>query len=107
MAAPDLFRRRRGKGSLTIAGGRVIDPQNGIDEKADVVIENGRVARVESGKRLTDKQIEAGRGVLDARGRVVCLVDDVWTTGSTLEEAARAVHGSGAAAILVFAAARV
>jgi len=77
VAAPDLFRRRRGKGSLTIAGGRVIDPQNGIDKKADVVIENGRVGRVESGKRLTDKQIEAGRGVLDARGRVVCpgLVD--------------------------------
>lgn len=52
--------------SLAIRGGRVIDPANGVDAIADVLIENGRVAAV--GK-------DAGKGAsaaVDARGSVVC-----------------------------------
>src|SRR5450759_3478552 len=52
--------------SLTIRGGRVIDPANGIDGFADVLIEDGRIAAV--GK-------DAGKGAgetIDASGLVVC-----------------------------------
>lgn len=40
------------------------------------------------------------------RGRRVLLVDDVYTTGSTVSEAARALYAAGAASVGVFAAAR-
>lgn len=72
------FSARRGRGNVTIAGGRVIDPRNKFDKIGDVIIENGRVARIETEKRLSDKQIESSnKGVVDARGKVVCpgLVD--------------------------------
>jgi dihydroorotase len=63
---------------LTIAGGRVIDPKNGLNKNADVVIERGRIQAVETKSRLSAKQIESGgKSVLDARGKIVCpgLVD--------------------------------
>jgi dihydroorotase len=63
---------------LTIAGGRVIDPHNGLDTKADVVIEKGLIRAVKTKSRLSEKEIAKGSGnVLDARGKVVCpgLVD--------------------------------
>lgn len=75
---PDLFTEPRRPGSLTIAGGRVIDPRNGLDKKADVVIEKGCVKAVVTKSRMSDAQIEKGsHNVLDARGKVVCpgLVD--------------------------------
>ncbi len=53
-------------GSLLIAGGRVVDPAQGIDAVADVLIERGRVARL--GERLRAKHAE----YLDAKGLVVC-----------------------------------
>lgn len=40
------------------------------------------------------------------RGRRVLLIDDVYTTGSTVAEAARALYAAGAASVGVFAAAR-
>jgi dihydroorotase len=51
---------------LLIRGGRLVDPARGIDAVLDLLIQNGRVARVESG-------LEAPRGVplLDAAGLVV------------------------------------
>jgi dihydroorotase len=52
--------------SLALRGGRVIDPANGLDALADVLIVDGRVAAVGPG---------AGKGadrVIDASGLVVC-----------------------------------
>lgn len=51
---------------LLIAGGRVIDPSQGIDKDGDVAIENGQVAAI--GKRLARPR---GVKVIDAAG---CLV---------------------------------
>jgi dihydroorotase len=53
-------------GPLLISGGRVVDPAQGIDARLDVLIEDGRVARL--GERLRRTQAER----LDARGLVVC-----------------------------------
>ncbi len=52
--------------SLAVRGGRVIDPANGVDAVADVLIVDGRIAAVGP---------DAGKGAsetLDARGLVVC-----------------------------------
>ncbi|RJQ31173.1 MAG: dihydroorotase [Actinobacteria bacterium] len=56
---------------MIIKGGRLIDPLNKIDKKADVLINEGRVERVED--RVNAKNAE----VIDASGMVVCpgLVD--------------------------------
>jgi len=53
-------------GKLLIAGGRVVDPSQGIDTVADVLIEDGHVARL--GVALRAKGAER----LDAKGLVVC-----------------------------------
>ena len=50
--------------SLLIRGGRVIDPESGVDREADVLIEEGRIARV-------DKGIESSARSIDARGQLV------------------------------------
>lgn len=50
---------------ILISGGRVLDPAHGIDDTFDVLIENGRIARL-------DKNIQAeGAQVIDARGKLV------------------------------------
>jgi dihydroorotase len=51
---------------LLVRGGRVIDPAQGLDSRRDLLLEDGRVARLE-------EAIEARPGdrVLDAAGRVV------------------------------------
>jgi dihydroorotase len=41
--------RTNGNGRLLIKGGRVVDPANGRDGEFDVLVENGRVARVAKG----------------------------------------------------------
>ena len=48
-----------------IQGGRVIDPANKIDKKADVLVENGKIAAV--GKNLSAE----GAEVILAEGKVV------------------------------------
>lgn len=53
--------------SLLIRGGRVIDPANGLDGVADVLVEDGTIARV--GPALA---APAGARVIEAAGRVVC-----------------------------------
>lgn len=76
--AHKLFAPREGSGTLTIAGGRVVDPANSLDKKADVVIEKGRIKAIVTKSTLSDKKIDSGgRGILDARGKMVCpgLVD--------------------------------
>jgi len=50
---------------LLISGGRVVDPASGRDEVADVLVEDGRVARV--GREL----VANGARVIDAGGLVV------------------------------------
>lgn len=57
---------------LVLRGGRVIDPSRGIDQPADVVIQDGKVAAVGSGLGTPD-----GAEVRDVRGLVVApgLVD--------------------------------
>ena len=52
-------------GSMLIRGGRVIDPKNGVDMVADVLVENGKIAKIE-------ENISAeGMQVIEAAGRVV------------------------------------
>ena len=50
--------------SLLIRGGRVLDPANGVDRQADVLIEHGRIARI-------DRGISAAENVFEAQGRLV------------------------------------
>ncbi|MBW3623695.1 MAG: dihydroorotase [Armatimonadetes bacterium] len=38
--------------NLLLTGGRVVDPENGIDERADVRIQNGKIADVSVGRAL-------------------------------------------------------
>ncbi|MFV0440784.1 MAG: dihydroorotase [Lachnospirales bacterium] len=47
-------------GSILIKNGNVIDPKNNIDEVLDILVINGKIAKVEKGiKYETDKTIEA------------------------------------------------
>ena len=50
---------------LLLKGGRVVDPQRGVDEVLDVLIEDGNIAQVEA--RLSAKGVE----VVDLEGLVV------------------------------------
>jgi len=50
--------------NLTIKGGRVIDPAQGIDQVADVAVEDGRVVGI-------DKAAKGGEEI-DAKGLIVC-----------------------------------
>ncbi len=51
--------------SMLIRGGRVIDPANGIDKVADILVENGKVAAI--GENLSAENVQ----VIDAAGKVV------------------------------------
>ena len=55
--------------SLLITGGRVIDPANNIDQTADVLIRDGKIAAVGPG---AGKNVPGDVEKLDANGRVVC-----------------------------------
>ena len=50
---------------LCLRGGRVIDPARNVDSEADVLLRDGRVARVDKGIAAT---LAAGTRVLDVRG---------------------------------------
>jgi dihydroorotase len=50
-----------------IRGGRVIDPRQGTDDELDVIVQDGRIARI--GKGLATP---TGALVADARGKIVC-----------------------------------
>ena len=51
---------------LLIRGGRVIDPSRGLDEVADLLIEEGKISRI--GKNLKAESAQA----MNAKGKVVC-----------------------------------
>jgi len=51
---------------LVLRGGRVIDPESGLDEVRDVAVAAGRIAAVGAGLRA-----RAGRGDVDVAGQVV------------------------------------
>jgi dihydroorotase len=51
---------------LVIKGARVIDPSQGLDRVADVVLDGGKVAAIEA-----DVSIEQAREVVDGSGRIV------------------------------------
>src|SRR5213593_181976 len=53
--------------TLLIRGGRVIDPAGSVDGVQDVLVENGKIARV--GAKLTPPE---GATVIDAAGKWVC-----------------------------------
>jgi len=61
-----------------------------------------RLSRAQRAKNLVGSMSATGQ----VRGMRVLLVDDVYTTGSTAREAARALYAAGAAGVGVFAAAR-
>ncbi len=50
-----------------IKGGRVLDPANGVDAVQDLLIQDGKIARLGRGLRPPD-----GMPVIDAAGKVVC-----------------------------------
>ena len=51
--------------SILIRGGRVIDPKNGIDQIADVLVMDGKIDKI--GENLSAEGVK----VLEAEGRVV------------------------------------
>src|SRR5262245_50126356 len=53
--------------NLLITGARVLDPANGVDAVQDVLVTNGRIAKL--GRALRGP---AGTEIVDATGRVVC-----------------------------------
>ncbi len=53
---------------LCLRGGRVIDPRRGFDAEADVLLKDGRVARVEAGVAAG---LGSGARVVDVRGKWV------------------------------------
>ena len=54
-------------GRLLIRGGRVVDPSQGLDAVADVLVEEGEIARLEERVEVTGRV-----RTLDAAGKVVC-----------------------------------
>jgi dihydroorotase len=58
--------------SLLIAGGRVIDPANGLDQDMDVLLRDGRVAAVEAPGKLRgeSKQVLKVKGCIVAPGLI-------------------------------------
>jgi len=81
---------------LLIKNGRVIDPANGIDRKADVLISDGLIARV---GKLAD-EVGTGARILDARDKLVTpgLIDmHVHFREPGDEEEETIASGSGAA----------
>jgi dihydroorotase len=56
---------------VLLIGGRVLDPASGRDETADVVIEDGRIARIGAGAAGGAARDERDTRVIDCRGRWV------------------------------------
>jgi dihydroorotase len=61
----------RKNGLLAITGGRVVDPSQGIDRLADVLIKNGKIEQVTDKPGSFAVAGEAGYRLVDARDKVV------------------------------------
>jgi predicted amidophosphoribosyltransferase len=66
----------------------------------------GQTGRPESARRRLPRKAIAARRDAPVAGRTVLLVDDVWTTGTTLLRCAQALADAGAAEVQVLAAFR-
>lgn len=84
--------------SLTIQGGRVIDPSRNIDEVADVLIEDGKIRSISVGPQAGAPRADR---VFDAKGLVVCpgLIDMHVHLREPGKEAAETIASGAAAAI--------
>jgi dihydroorotase len=60
---------------LLLRGGRLIDPSQQIDEKMDLLIENGKIVKVAKniykGKTAADEAVPSTLKILDLRGQIV------------------------------------
>jgi predicted amidophosphoribosyltransferase len=63
----------------------------------------GQTGRPESERRRLPRKAIAVRGDAGVDGRIVLLVDDVWTTGTTLLRCAQALEAAGAAEVRALA----
>ena len=53
---------------LLIKNGRVVDPDSGRDDVADVLIEDGRIAAVDTGIEAPDAEVRDASGLIVAPG---------------------------------------
>ena len=86
--------------SLVIKGGRVIDPQNGVDGVMDLRIDKGRIAG--TGKKLDGDQVIDGRGLWVVPGLVdmhVHLREPGYEYKETIETGTRAAAAGGFSAV--------
>jgi dihydroorotase len=56
---------------LVIRNGRVIDPKNKIDKKVDILIENGKIAKIGESSQLRPGDVTRSTITIDATGKVV------------------------------------
>jgi len=80
--------------TLTIIGGRIIDPANDFDQITDLVLENGRVGKIAKVSKPTGPTI-------DARGCIVCpgLIDVHVHFREPGQEEKETIHTGAAAAV--------
>lgn len=88
--------------SLLIVGGTLVDPANGISSKLDILIEDGKIARVGRGLRSKGKKIDA-RGLIVAPGFIdmhVHLREPGREDAETIESGAAAAAAGGFTSIV-------
>ncbi len=56
---------------LIIRNGRVVDPENKIDKKVDVLIENGKIAKIGESSQFRPGEVTRSTVTIDATGKVV------------------------------------
>lgn len=103
--------RRRYNQSAELA--RALAKHTGLDYGPDALVRTRRTP-VQDGLDLNGRfaNLEGALAAHSAksavlRGRAVCLIDDVMTSGATFSVAARACHDAGASRVFVLALARV
>jgi len=56
---------------LVIRNGRVVDPKNKIDKKADILIENGKIVKIGESSKFRPGDVTRSTITIDATGKVV------------------------------------